>query len=239
MKIVFIHYHLKTGGVTTVIKQQIDSIKHDCRILVLSGEPAENRFPADVIHIPGLGYTREQDDSYDPKTVAESIQNAITRRWPDGCDLIHVHNPTLAKNINFLRILKTLQKQNPKLFLQIHDFAEDGRPAAYFEDEYVSDCHYGVINSRDYRILKKAGLKDTGLHRIINTVDGLEEMEVSGECQNRVLYPVRARRRKNVGEAILLSTFFKEDEILTLTLPPVSPVDLAAYSKWKRFANLS
>jgi hypothetical protein len=85
--------------------------------------------------------------------------------------------------------------------------------------------------------LKKAGLKDTGLHRIINTVDGLEEMEVSGECQNRVLYPVRARRRKNVGEAILLSTFFKEDEILTLTLPPVSPVDLAAYSKWKRFAE--
>lgn len=58
-----------------------------------------------------------------------------------------------------------------KLFLQLHDFAEDGRPLAYFPDEYVPDCHYGVINSRDYSIFLKAGFKKDGLHKIFNIVD--------------------------------------------------------------------
>ena len=237
MKIVFIHYHLKIGGVTTVIQQQIDSIKEDCQVLVLTGELPKGRFPTDIIHIPGLGYTQANDIPLDPESVAESVQDAITHRWPEGCDLIHVHNPTLAKNIHFLNILKALQKRNFKLFLQIHDFAEDGRPAAYFEDEYVSDCHYGVINSRDYRILEKSGLIKTGLHKIFNTVDDFDEIEGSENFQNRVLYPIRARRRKNIGEAILLSNFFKEGEILTITLPPISPVDLGAYSMWKQFVE--
>ncbi len=33
MKIAFVHYHLKTGGVTTVIKQQIQSIQPTCEVL--------------------------------------------------------------------------------------------------------------------------------------------------------------------------------------------------------------
>jgi hypothetical protein len=235
MKIVFIHYHLKIGGVSTVMHQQIDSIRKDCQLLVLTGEPPKGHFPAETIHIPGLGYTQAPDIPLDPESVADSVQDAVIGRWPNGCDLIHVHNPTLAKNIHFLKILKALQKRNFKLFLQIHDFAEDGRPAAYFEDEYVSDCHYGVINSRDYRILGKSGLKKTGLHKIFNTVHGMDKIEGSEKSQNRVLYPIRARRRKNIGETILLSNFFKEDELLTITLPPISPVDLDAYAMWKQF----
>jgi hypothetical protein len=30
MKIAFLHYHLKTGGVTTCLKQQVAALKNDC-----------------------------------------------------------------------------------------------------------------------------------------------------------------------------------------------------------------
>ena len=36
MKIAFLHYHLKTGGVTTVIRQQIEAIQKDCETLAIS-----------------------------------------------------------------------------------------------------------------------------------------------------------------------------------------------------------
>src|SRR3989339_1737943 len=172
MKVAFIHYHLETGGVTTVIRQQIESIRGACEVMVLSGSLPSSPFPADVIRIPGLGYTVQPDaaSAVNPEDVAESIDRAIHSKWSDGCDLIHVHNPTLAKNVCFLEILKALQNRCLNLFLQIHDFAEDARPDVYFREPYPSDCHYGVINSRDYRILLKSGLKTEGVHKISNTI---------------------------------------------------------------------
>ncbi len=160
MKIVYIHYHLKTGGVTTVLRQQVEAIGDTCDTLVLTGVPSESSFPCTTVFIPGLGYDgSDQVDSH-PEDVASSIIQAVNLKWKNGCDIVHVHNPTLAKNKNLLKTLKALQNKKITLFLQIHDFAEDGRPAHYFSHEdYISDCHYGVINSRDYHILLEAGLK--------------------------------------------------------------------------------
>jgi hypothetical protein len=52
-----------------------------------------------------------------------------------------------------------------------------------------------------------------------------------------VLYPVRAIRRKNIGEAILLSLFFNAGHRLAITLPPNSPMDKIAYGDWVRFSK--
>jgi hypothetical protein len=54
---------------------------------------------------------------------------------------------------------------------------------------------------------------------------------------NFVLYPIRAIRRKNIGEAILLSLFFRNAERLMITLPPNSPADLKSYRNWKSFVK--
>jgi len=238
MKIAFIHYHLKTGGVTTVLRQQVEVIKDACDVLVLTGEPLKTPFPAETAVIHGLGYDGTYEKNIDPEGVAESAIRAIHSKWENGCDLVHVHNPTLAKNRNFLKILNALQKRNINLFLQIHDFAEDGRPLVYFSEEYVSDCHYGVINSRDYNILLQAGLVKDGVHKIFNTINPLSG---EGLCEipitNQVLYPIRALRRKNIGEAILLSRFFRNNEILSITLPPNSPIDIQSYQGWKDYVK--
>lgn len=248
MKIAFAHYHLKTCGVTTVLKQQIEAVKNDCEILVLTGELPDSPFPADIKHIPGLAYYgRSSQKTFNPKKVAELIIKAIHSKWEQGCDILHIHNPLLAKNKIFLKILHELQKRGIRLFLQIHDFAEDGRPLSYFdEDEYVPDCHYGVINSRDYDILLKAGLKKKGLHKIFNTIKPFELTPPPfpsrggirrGVTTNFVLYPIRAIRRKNIGEAILLSLFFKNHEALFITQPPNSRIDIISHNGWKDFVK--
>lgn len=236
LKIAFIHYHLKTGGVTTVLKQQVDAIIDTCELLVLTGDPPESPLPCDVVHISGLGYDIFNRNPMEPERVASAIIEAIHLKWRNGCDLVHIHNPTLKKNANFLKILNVLKDRGLRLFLQIHDFAEDGRPLSYFaEEEYIENCHYGVINSRDYNILLKTGLKKEGLHKIFNTTTPFSFGTKDIISKNYILYPIRAIRRKNIGEAILLSLFFKKNASLVITLPPNSPADIISYEEWKSF----
>jgi len=239
MKIAFLHYHLKTGGVTTVLQQQIKAVPPACEVLLLTGEQPESTGSIETRCIPGIGYDTTEHIRINPEKTAHAVARAISDYWPDGCDILHVHNPTLAKNKNFLKILKALQARGITLFLQIHDFAEDGRPQAYFHNEaYPADCHYGVINSRDYNILLKCGLKPEGLHRVFNAITPLPRSSRDSTADH-VLYPVRAIRRKNIGEALLLSLFLSHGDSLQITLPPNSPMDWASYNGWKHFAKMN
>ena len=237
MKVVYIHFHLKTGGVTTVLKQQVNAIRKDADVLVIAGTPPETPLPADTAVVDGLGYDSAPSDRHKSEAVAESVTAAVHRKWKDGCDLIHIHNATLAKNKNLLSILGLLQQRNFKLFIQIHDFAEDGRPSVYFQDQYPHDCHYGVINSRDYRVLLKSGLEKKGLHKLFNMIRPWDIQPVGPATGELALYPVRALRRKNIGEAILLSLFFRDKDSLAITLPPNSPVDIQSYGGWKAYVR--
>jgi hypothetical protein len=137
-------------------------------------------------------------------------------------------------------VLSLLQERCPNLLLQIHDFAEDGRPAVYHTSAYPDDCHYCVINSRDYGLLQKAGLSSKGLHLLPNMVSPWQappKGAVSPFASPYLLYPVRAIRRKNVGEAILLAMLAGTSHHLAVTLPPNSPADLASYRNWQRFTR--
>jgi hypothetical protein len=238
MRIVLIHYHLKPGGVTTVLRQQAEAISGFGDVLVLSGEKPGDDFPAKWKVVPEIGYDTVRPGSDSPRQLAEMVIDAISTHWPEGCDLIHIHNPTLAKNTKLLKIIAELLKKKIPLFLQIHDFAEDGRPGSYFTEDYPDNCHYGVINGRDYKKLLDSGWNASGLHLIPNAVT-LQDQEASestpGEC---VLYPVRAIRRKNIGEAILLALFLPRQLSLRITLPPNSPADLASYRYWQSFSRL-
>jgi glycosyltransferase involved in cell wall biosynthesis len=235
MKIAFMHYHLKTGGVTTCLRQQLEALKNDCEMLVITGEKPEGAFPVDTVHIPQLAYSTFYRKSIKPDDVAAAIISAIQARFDGRADILHVHNPILAKNTSFLKILKALQKKDIPLFLQVHDFAEDGRPHSYFREDYPADCHYSVVNSRDYQILLKSGLSEEGLHQLSNTVNLPDNRSDSCDHDPYVVYPIRAIRRKNIGEAILLSLFFQNNETLVITLPPNSPADVGSYNDWKGF----
>lgn len=239
MKIAFIHYHLKTGGVTTVIRQQVEALNNaGWEVMVLTGEIPSYDFPAEVHFIPGLGYEHLLDDEHSAKSVIQSILGVFAQRWPEGPDVVHVHNPTLAKNKLLQQVLKSLQAAGLKLLCQVHDFAEDGRPAALFKDEYVADCHYAAINRRDYRLLLDAGLVETGCHILPNSVIApTRETNNSSDAASPILYPVRAIRRKNIGEAILLYLFHKPRAPLAISQPPNSPADIEGYLQWQSFVE--
>ncbi len=238
MKIVVIHYHLKTGGVTSVIQRHVKALAgKGNQLLIITGQKPENTWNVPVTVIDEIAYDAFRKHQCNPIETANKIINAITKFWPEGCDLIHVHNPTLAKNKSFLKILTHLQSMGVRLFLQIHDFAEDGRPNVFFPEQYPSNCHYGVINSRDYGYMLAAGLKPKGLHLVPNTVSPLPQPRTElGLDHSLALYPVRAIRRKNIGEAFLISVFLPERMKLAITQPPNSPIDMKVYRKWKNFA---
>jgi hypothetical protein len=44
----------------------------------------------------------------------------------------------------------------------------------------------------------------------------------AGLERNRYLYPVRAIRRKNIGEALLASLFIPKGRTVAVTLPPTT-----------------
>ncbi|MBW2180388.1 MAG: hypothetical protein JRG81_08465 [Deltaproteobacteria bacterium] len=235
MNIAIVHYHLKPGGVTNVIKHQIDALSDQCKILLITGELSDPPIHDNTIQIRGLGYDTASAKFLNPEKIANTLSQALSSAFGDKCDLLHIHNPMLAKNSNFLAILKSMQQKGYTLFLQVHDFAEDGRPLAYyFNEPYIANCHYGVINSRDYDLLLQSGLKAEGLHLLPNTVDPISTNSNIPIKKSRVLYPVRAIRRKNIGEAILLSLFFS-GKTLSITLPPNSPADMKSYNGWKDF----
>jgi hypothetical protein len=238
MNIAYLHYHLKPGGVTTVIKQQVAAIRNSCDAVIISGQPSDDPDIAETKVIKDIAYDNQFKTNLNPEEISTKIINAISDKWDSGCDILHVHNPLLAKNRLFLKVLSFLQKKGIRLFLQVHDFAEDGRPWSYYTDDaYPADCHYSVVNSRDYDILLQAGLNRSGLHLLsnsVNTFDIVPEKHIENDF---ILYPVRAIRRKNIGEAILLSLFFQTHETLAITLPPNSPRDFESYENWKSFVR--
>ncbi len=77
MKIALLHYHLKPGGVTTVIQHQVEALKKDCKLLVLSGSPPSLPLPVPTQHIPGIGYQNDANPAQDPQEVAQKIHRGI------------------------------------------------------------------------------------------------------------------------------------------------------------------
>jgi hypothetical protein len=240
LKVAYIHYHLKPGGVSAVIRHQVQSLAPGTEAVVLCGEKPPSPFPVPVLTVPGLGYAGTPGTDQAADKIAANIHRAIDRHFGGSgtCDLLHIHNPTLAKNRQFPEIIQCLQRLGYPLLLQIHDLAEDGRPSIYFHDQaYPRDCHYSVINRRDYSILRKSGLTDAGLHYLPNAVLPPVKVPSVTNGDDFILFPVRAIRRKNIGEALLLSLFLPSNCQLFITLPPNSPADWASYSHWQRLVQ--
>ncbi|OGS37052.1 MAG: hypothetical protein A2293_01275 [Elusimicrobia bacterium RIFOXYB2_FULL_49_7] len=238
MNIALLHYHLRPGGVTTVIQLQHQTLTmHGHRVLVLTGEAPTLPFNGEVTLLSAAGYGANA--SFTPDMLARQIREACDRAFKGKCDLLLVHNPLLRKNDRLIPALKMLQTEDRTILIQVHDFAEDGRPEALSPETYPKNCHYAVINQRDERLLSAAGLKPGGLHLLPNAVLDVQLWPIkktqSGE--KYLLYPVRAIRRKNVGEAVLLSLFLEKGTQLKISQPPQGERDEECYQDWKAFAR--
>ncbi|MDR2102700.1 MAG: glycosyltransferase family 1 protein [Treponema sp.] len=254
MRIALVHYHLRRGGVTSVVHHQAKALLEggdDVLIITGEGAPEDSRIPHAVVE--ALGYDAQDRHNSPPgepsptgdvfsqkkkpaQDLADALCAVMEARWGQAADILHVHNPMIKKNTLLIPALNILNKRGLRLLLQNHDVAEDFRPDVYEDqDDYPENCHYAVINTRDYSYLHRAGLKKEGLHLIPNEV--IPVPAVSGLPRTRYLYPVRAIRRKNIGEALFLALFIPPGRTIAVTLPPVSPWDKKIYQHWKDLAE--
>ncbi|MDF2377164.1 MAG: glycosyltransferase family 4 protein [Verrucomicrobiales bacterium] len=253
LKIAIVHYHLKRGGVTRVIESARSVIKKGGnRVLILSGEaPRADADQEDVRVVPGLNY-RKTGNSVIAGSLVEALKKEAKEHFGSLPDVWHFHNPTLAKNVLIPTVVKELAEEGARIVLQLHDFAEDGRPGNYttqrsfFDSESsfestlyptAKQIHYATINQRDHDFLKKAGINRSNLHVIPNAIMELKTEVGPAERpfskgKKFALYPTRGIRRKNIGELLLLALIYGDEIDFATTLSPENPEWKPVHDDW-------
>jgi glycosyltransferase involved in cell wall biosynthesis len=252
-KIVLVHYHLRRGGVTRVIDAAAKVLEaRGHQVLILTGEaPFGDGEKETVRVVPALAY-RRTGSSVIASSLADMLRREAKAHFGSEPDLWHFHNPTLAKNVLFPNVVRELAEEGGRVLLQLHDFAEDGRPGNYTnqrsffdsEDSFettmypvAKQIHYATINHRDHGFLKKAGMAASNLHVLPNSIS---KMPVEGSREDRPfaqgklfgLYPSRGIRRKNVGELLLLSMIHEGKAFFASSLSPENPEWRAGHDQW-------
>ncbi len=218
--------------------------------VALSGRPYHGTNLPEISVVEGIDYA-DSSDAIQPGEIVDRLEGAAIEALGGTPDVWHVHNHSLGKNPAFTEAVHLLAERGHGILLHIHDFAEDGRPDNYFAlRNALSDLskaypfspkvRYAVLNRRDAGFLVDAGLPTDQLTLLPNPVlearAGNEKKPPANELPaNLVLCPVRAVRRKNLGELALLAAAHP-DLTFANTLGPTNPSYGPAFKRWKDFA---
>jgi glycosyltransferase involved in cell wall biosynthesis len=257
MRVAVVHYHLRRGGVTRVIENAVAALEpHGVEVLALAGEPyMGDALPKHAV-VEGLGY-RDVGSSAEGRKLGEAMETTATAHFGVLPDVWHIHNHSLGKNSNLVGALHYLLDRGATVLLQIHDFAEDGRPGNYarlrrdlgneFLDEKLYPVsprlHYAVLNGRDHAILARAGIPGEQLHLLPNAVavphlgDTIDTPLDLPDHDRLILYPTRAIRRKNLGELLLHAALSDRGTHFATTLRPQNPEWQTIHGAWEKFAR--
>ena len=286
MNIAVIHHHLNRGGVAQVIFNHLlalDAVTTRLdpaieQVVICYGGRREG-WPDDLARrlqhiklaeceIPGLDYDEGLNAAPQPLELADQIQKLLARH---GCDagntLLHVHNHALGKNVSLPGAVNELAKIGFPLLLQLHDFAEDFRPANYgrLQEALSGQCperlpellypqgrqiHYAVLNSRDATVLRNAGMAAVRLHVLPNPVQSpdhvversvgrarLAELFGIGRDVRYILYPTRGIRRKNLGEMLLWAAVAPPGRVVFSNT--LAPLNPAEYPRYGRWCAIA
>lgn len=258
IKLAIVHYHLKRGGVTRVIESTIEAArKHapELAFTVISGQNS-NAFSPNIAcyEVPALNYASKRSCSTSAEQLVEQLKAAAIQGLGSLPDVWHIHNHSLGKIPAFESAVHQLAQESARILLQIHDFAEDGRPKNYTQLQDKNKLYplapgiqYAVINSRDQQQLQKAGFPDEQLKLLANPVTAPTNTTVPIQAQKQLLsqlnaerlivYPVRALRRKNLGEFLLWAALAEPGEVFAMTLGPTNEAYRARYQAWKALSQ--
>jgi hypothetical protein len=230
----FVHYHLRPGGVTRVLQQEAAEFSEQgIPFVTLSAGPAS--VMGEHREISWLDYAIE-----DP--FAEMDLWAAVEDLPRPL-IWHIHNPTLGYHPEMATMVHRLALAQERIILHIHDFAEDGRKEnlrrlsqgpPWFP--IGARIHYVVLTRRDRDILCHAGLPDSQVTIVGNPVMP-HPLPVGAREKIRVLYPTRAITRKNMGELLLLASLAPAGTTFATTLGPGLSRHQEKYGHWQQIAK--
>ncbi len=250
MRIAILHHHLRRGGVTRVIAHAAAELtRRGHRVVVLSGEPVAEPSAFDgieVMVVDGLGYA-ESSAPAETGAIKKTVEEEARIALGGVPDIWHFHNHSLGKNPAYTDLAAALATAGAALLLQLHDFAEDGRPANYARLAGVQGrlypqgarITYAVLNNRDADCLRLAGVPQNSVRLVPNPVVapvGSPKQPPPADA-DLLLCPVRGIRRKNIGEMVLLAVALAGRYRLALTLPPENPIEREPYDQWVAFAE--
>ncbi len=282
MKLAILHHHLNRGGVTQVVMHQLRSLltlaesDRPERIAMLHGGRADGwdlsddesrRLGLKQIVVEGLDYDEGGRTPDGPRQLASDLRQALHEGGFSATDtVLHVHNHSLGKNLSLPGALIALAEDGYRELLQIHDFAEDFRPANYarlargLRDAPLGfpatlypqarTLHYAVLTARDQKLLSAAGVAADRLHWLPNAVLSPGELpdrraaraKLTAELgipadRHLLVYPVRGIRRKNVGEAVLWSALCQDFATVVITLAPKNPLEQGSFELFRHAAQ--
>ncbi len=250
MHVAILHYHLRPGGVTRVIELAWEALAAvGIEALVLSGEPqpGTGRIPQAFVRVvPELRYgARAKED------LASAVDVACQSHWGKPADLLHTHNHALGKNFSLPAAVAAWAKEGRALVLQIHDFAENVRPANY---RGLSKAFGGPLGLS--KILYPFGgrvrpvclthgaaakLAEAGAVVLPNPIS----LPTGGDCFScpdflrgkLFVYPTRGIQRKNLGEFLLQAALAEFGDNYLITSAPADGKELTAYRQWEELAD--
>ena len=253
MKIAIVHYHLQPGGVTRVIENTLQAWEEngtEIEAVALSGRAYPGDRLPDTRVVQGLDYTSPRD-AVDPRVLTERLRASAKDALGQTPDLWHIHNHSLGKNPSLTAAVSLLAESGERILLHPHDFAEDGRPGNYlslsevYQRAYPTGhtIHYAALNQRDRGFLAHM-LKDSSsrVHLLANAVppstpfSEFQEEKILDLPENLLLYPVRAVRRKNLGELALLASSHQDFHFAN-SLGPTNPEFTPIFEDWKQFCK--
>jgi hypothetical protein len=230
----FVHYHLRPGGVTQVLQQEAAEFSRlGIPFVTLSAGPAS--VSGEHREFPWLDYAREAPVS--EKDLWEAVRD-LPRPL-----IWHIHNPTLGCHSEMAAIVHRLALAQERIILHIHDFAEDGRTEnlrrlsqgpPWFP--IGARIHYVVLTRRDRDALCRAGISESQVTIVGNPITPYPLPRCVRE-NARVLYPTRAITRKNIGEMLLLSALAPEGTTFATTLGPGLSRHQEDYEHWQQIAK--
>ncbi len=230
MTILIIHYHLRPGGVTRVIESQVQVLRAQGHQVIVASSGPLTDWDCQHLIIPELDYQKKG-----------TIPISLLLNTP--ADFWIIHNPTLGLNSAYPDLIEAAAYSGPKILMQIHDFAEDGRPENYQllktrKKIYplASHIHYASVNRRDYQSLLKAKIPASRCHLLPNAIHP-PALSATSSVEPLIFYPVRGIRRKNLGELCLLAAHAPEGTRFATALgagPEESPL---LHQDWVDFAK--
>ena len=143
MNVVILNYHFQRGGVTQVVENHVCWLKQSPdinRILLVSGNRVDGlseptRQAAEIIRVDELEYDSSGEADHaeaKARLLVDQLQVQLDHQGIDrGETVLHWHNHSLGKNTAAPAAVRLLAELGWCSLLQIHDFAEDGRPENY------------------------------------------------------------------------------------------------------------
>lgn len=259
LHIAMVHYHLKRGGVTRVIRHAARALPSDeFKVTIIAGKQGIGESEHPTVVLPELAY-----DHHLPAgqvgPAADKLLAAASDAQGRPPDIIHVHNHSLGKNTALPRLAHHFAQSGMPLLLQVHDFAEDSRienyrilrqatspdhggEPAFFLYPQASHIHYAVLTPRDHAYLSRAGVAEDRLNLLPNCVQpaaAKRGIATAATKKRLFLYPTRAIRRKNLGEFLLWAALAddRDRDLFGVTLAPKNPAAQAGYRRWAGLAR--